>query len=250
MPDADSHLPGRIYCRKCGYDLRGQAGDGAHRCPECGRGFDPADGKTFLTRPPRGAGWRWARRGVILLLAVGILLGMGWGWLYWGWKNEQAALARMRAQVWFVEPLGGDLLKEGYFGSAGWVLDRARDARCPQSTTDADLIYLKELKWLSWLDLRGTQVTDAGLFHLKELEGLRLLDLSGTQVTDAGLVHLKTLKRLQRLDLYRTQVTDVGLVQLGELKALKRLDLIETKVTTQAVEKLRAALPGAQIYGP
>ena len=30
------------------------------RCPECGRGFDPADGMTFLTRPPRGAGWQQA----------------------------------------------------------------------------------------------------------------------------------------------------------------------------------------------
>jgi len=39
-----------MRCRGCAYDLRGLA---EHRCPECGRGFDPAKPETFLQRPVR-----------------------------------------------------------------------------------------------------------------------------------------------------------------------------------------------------
>ena len=79
MAHANHNTPSGIYCCKCGYDLRAQTAP--HRCPECGRAFDPADRRTFLTRPPRGAR-RWAKRSVMVVLAVGVLLAMCWGWLY------------------------------------------------------------------------------------------------------------------------------------------------------------------------
>ncbi len=56
------------YCRKCYYSLAGAA---SGRCPECGREFDPANAKTFLTRPP--SRWRWVRRGVLVLAMVAVL---------------------------------------------------------------------------------------------------------------------------------------------------------------------------------
>lgn len=38
-----------MYCRTCKYDLRGQV---EPRCPECGRGFEPGNPKTYsLTKP-------------------------------------------------------------------------------------------------------------------------------------------------------------------------------------------------------
>jgi hypothetical protein len=37
-----------MRCRTCGYDLHELRDP---RCPECGRGFDPADPRTFLSRP-------------------------------------------------------------------------------------------------------------------------------------------------------------------------------------------------------
>lgn len=46
-----------MRCAKCAYDLRGLA---EHRCPECGRAFDPAKPETFLQRPVSGhrlLGW-------------------------------------------------------------------------------------------------------------------------------------------------------------------------------------------------
>jgi hypothetical protein len=36
-----------MRCLSCNYDLIGLA---AQRCPECGRDFDPADEKTFVSR--------------------------------------------------------------------------------------------------------------------------------------------------------------------------------------------------------
>ena len=53
-----------MYCRKCGYALVGLS---ENRCPECGRGFDPGDRKTFA-RSPRG--WwvrRWVKRAALAI---------------------------------------------------------------------------------------------------------------------------------------------------------------------------------------
>ena len=46
------------FCIGCGYSLRGLSD---HRCPECGRAFDPGNGKTFL-KTPHGHVARWLAR--------------------------------------------------------------------------------------------------------------------------------------------------------------------------------------------
>jgi hypothetical protein len=56
-----------MRCRGCAYDLRGLA---EHRCPECGRAFDPAKPETFLRRPVQ------ARR--LLFIAIASLPIMAW----------------------------------------------------------------------------------------------------------------------------------------------------------------------------
>ena len=43
-----------MYCRRCSYYLRGQADP--HRCPECGRAFDPADGRELQSPTLRFGG--------------------------------------------------------------------------------------------------------------------------------------------------------------------------------------------------
>ncbi len=271
MPSGASNLTAAIFCCACGYDLRGQPAP--HRCPECGRAFDPANRKTFLTRPPRGAVWRWTRRTAVLLLSLGLLLAMSWGWLYWDWKNEQTTLARLQVVVWGRKPLCETKLNR-YLGSAGRVLDRAYNVQCTQPTADADLACLQDLRSLRWLSLNSTQVTDAGLARLKPLERLQGLSLDGTEVTDAGLIHLNGFRELQdldlrdtritdaglahltrlnkltRLNLWGTAVTDAGLIHLKELKGLQTVCLSSTNVTAAGVEKLRAALPGVKIAAP
>jgi hypothetical protein len=44
MSDLESPAPEGIYCLSCRYELRGLT---SNRCPECGRGFDPAVAATY-----------------------------------------------------------------------------------------------------------------------------------------------------------------------------------------------------------
>jgi hypothetical protein len=226
-----------MCCRKCGYDLQGQVGGAERRCPECGWRFDANDKQTFRTKPLRSAWRRWTQRVVILLLALTTVLGATWGWLYWGWKSEQRAVASAGAEVLGRKPLGGETLK-GHLGSVGWVLDRVTGIRLPMSATDADLVPLKELKGLQDLRLYWTQVTDAGLSHLKDIKDLRELEL-GTKVTNDGLVHLADIKGLQTLGLADTSVTDAGLAHLKELKGLNTLWLNGAKISNAGLEHLK-----------
>ena len=53
-----------MRCKACGYDLRSLP---EHRCPECGRRFDPDNPRTFLTKPVCG-------RRYLLLAVVGTVL--------------------------------------------------------------------------------------------------------------------------------------------------------------------------------
>ncbi len=56
--------PTAMRCKACGYDLRSLP---EHRCPECGRRFDPDNPRTFLTKPVSG-------RGPLVSAIVGVIL--------------------------------------------------------------------------------------------------------------------------------------------------------------------------------
>lgn len=62
----DTDEPPR-FCIDCRYDLRGLQ---KHRCPECGRDFDPADGTTFLRDPDERRSDVWPHRVVALTLVL------------------------------------------------------------------------------------------------------------------------------------------------------------------------------------
>src|SRR5437868_5161225 len=87
-PTSDAAPP--AFCRRCGYALLGLAAE-TRACPECGRAFDPADPRTTARRPPRPALWRWARRGLLLVLLLATAAGGGYAWLYHGWAAERGA---------------------------------------------------------------------------------------------------------------------------------------------------------------
>ena len=65
-------IPELAQCRSCGYRLRDLPDP---VCPECGRGFDPADPKTYVANPERRRRRRWlGRLGVavaVIILALG-----------------------------------------------------------------------------------------------------------------------------------------------------------------------------------
>ncbi|MCH7702587.1 MAG: hypothetical protein IID37_12960 [Planctomycetes bacterium] len=65
-------IPESAQCRSCGYRLRDLPDP---VCPECGRGFDPGDSKTYIADPDRRRRRRWLGRlsvvAAIILLALG-----------------------------------------------------------------------------------------------------------------------------------------------------------------------------------
>jgi len=59
-----------MYCRNCWYILDGLS---EHRCPECGRPFDPDNRRTYHTRPRARWWWRTlARTAIVLFILLAI----------------------------------------------------------------------------------------------------------------------------------------------------------------------------------
>ena len=65
-----------MRCLSCQYDLSHltPTEEGGHRCPECGRAFDPNDTTTFDTSWTLRKRVLWQRAGHILLLCLGTYL--------------------------------------------------------------------------------------------------------------------------------------------------------------------------------
>lgn len=244
MDEGGTMLATGIYCRGCGYDLRGSA----QRCPECGRAFDRANRKTFYrSRRSLRVRW-WGRRILLLLLLVTLLPALGLTWLAWGWWDEQKQLIVLRKAEWSVcalKPLYPWVPK---CLPAEWacLADRVDHLRAGRSIKH-DLQRLTRLKRLrvlesgyfrndqlqtigqlarlEHLEVHGRAITDEGLAHLAGLSRMHTLVLQGTGVTGTGLKHLKAMPHLEALDLQDTLVDDKGAAFLGELRGLKHLNL-------------------------
>ncbi len=209
-----------VYCRKCGYDLRGQvaAGDGgAGRCSECGRGFDAGDARTYLGRPRR----RWVKRtvwtgGVVIVVAL-VVAGVC-GWVYHGWKVEQDALrSAMPFDRWSIRPLGSDYLR-AHLGSFGKYLDRYSEVTTGENPgmMPGDFPAIAQLHYLQKLSLCDPEVTDANVAHLAGLTELRELKLysRGDSLSDNGLRQLSGLHHLQVLWVGSWGIRGSGLAEL------------------------------------
>src|SRR5262245_46940874 len=62
-----------MHCLTCHYDLSHLT---EHRCPECGRTFDPSDPSTFFSRQSR------SRRKRILAILIGITYVLSFIWSF------------------------------------------------------------------------------------------------------------------------------------------------------------------------
>ena len=105
--------------------------------------------------------------------------------------------------------------------------------------TDVGLACLKALTKLQSLDISYTEITDAGLENLKGLKNLNALYLSPATVTDAGLVRLKDMTNLTHIGLTNLDVTDARLVHLKGLTKLRRLDLMATQISDTGLVHLK-----------
>ena len=218
---------------------------------------------------------KWLYRVIWATATCTLLVGLIFGWLWWGWYSEQGAIKQIEAEKGFVEvwPLQIPIVtrfmpyrwrwslergyRVGYWPyKAGDVdlkgVDRLTGLRdimlTSRNVTDTSLVQLRGLKELRILHLGETKISDSSLVNLKGLTELRTLDLRGTQVTNSGLVNLTGLTKLQELDLSYTKVTDVGLVQLKGLRDLQELNLFRAgEITDAGVAELKKALPGCAI---
>ncbi|MCX7425121.1 MAG: hypothetical protein NTW96_05770 [Planctomycetia bacterium] len=78
--------------------------------------------------------------------------------------------------------------------AVSWFCDSVTDldfSQCKASPGDADLVYLKDLPDLQFLNLTNARITDAGLVHLASLRQLDYVVLTGTQVTEDGVRRLR-----------------------------------------------------------
>lgn len=187
--------PGAIFCKHCGYCLHGLP---TNVCPECGHSFDPANPKTFRARPPTHR-LRWVvRAGVVLLLLAAVPVGY-WGWLWWGWKQEQPVIERLRltatdeGATFGTTVIGPDWVKRWMPEKARFVLVRTKVAHCDSKfITDVDLRGLDNLTELETLALSSTQATDVSLRTMGRLGKLKTLWLSeNPKITEAGMQALR-----------------------------------------------------------
>lgn len=115
--------------------------------------------------------------------------------------------------------------------------------------TNTGLRSLAGLKNLETLDLGWTKdVGDPGLPLLAKLPNLKVLGLGGTKVTDAGIPVLASFKSLKEVKLGGTAVTDRGVAALEACKGLQAVHLgRKTKISTQAIDRLKKALPSCTV---
>ena len=228
--------PWQGYCRSCGYLLRGLT---ASRCPECGQAFDRGNPKTYRKKPKRPLR-AWLVRAAVLLLLLATAYAGEIGWLYWGWKAEQPAVALTDPFNVIGRPLGPAWLAKTVRPRDRWLLQRVSRLYIDYKVlSDGDMAMLGRLGHLETLWTYGIPVTDQGLAHLADLRQLKTLCFRSRGITDAGLVHLKGMRRLEELTLSYTSVTGSGLVHLREMPNLRMLNLSGTPLHPKRFDELQ-----------
>ncbi len=110
-----------------------------------------------------------------------------------------------------------------------------------------DLQFLAQLPGLQALWLQESNAGDAEIKVILANSRLEELSLRNTRISDEALADISRLPRLEFLYLEGTSVSDAGLTHLANLSTMKLLKLNDTRVTPEGVNKLRQALPAAQI---
>ena len=98
------------------------------------------------------------------------------------------------------------------------------------------------------LKLEGRHVLPGVLTEVGRLTELRSLSLYAASVNDESLAQLTGLEKLQNLGLGATAITDEGLVHLEKIAELRQVWLTKANLSTEAIEKLRAAVPGINVH--
>jgi hypothetical protein len=116
-----------------------------------------------------------------------------------------------------------------------------------KSNPGPQLEMLCQLTQLTRISLANSGAIDAHLAVVGKMKGLTWLSLANSGIEGRGFVELAHLEQLETLDASHIPITDAALVHLHGLQSLKYVDLISTDVTAEGVQKLREALPQAEV---
>jgi len=111
------------------------------------------------------------------------------------------------------------------------------------SLRDEDLVCLKNMKSLEWLQVEGA-ISDKGMADLAGLNSLETLYVRGSGLTDKALSYLSGMKKLTSCRVDGGEFTQEGLHYLQGLKALSHLEIVSNNdIPARAVDGLRRQLP-------
>jgi beta-lactamase regulating signal transducer with metallopeptidase domain/Leucine-rich repeat (LRR) protein len=113
------------------------------------------------------------------------------------------------------------------------------------TTTDSDLMYLRDLTDLRALNVGDERITDTGLKYLKDVRGLQSLKLLSKQITGVGLSYLQDLTALRRLCLWTNKITDADLENFKWPTKLQSLALTGYPITDEGLARI-SGLTGLQ----
>ena len=117
---------------------------------------------------------------------------------------------------------------------------------CPNLTDDA-VAKLTALPKLKKLNLYDTPIGDAAAESVAGLPSLRWLNVDKTNITDVGVESLAKLDALTFLHLGSTPISDDAADPLSKMTSLEKLIVTRTEMTEEAAERIREALPAAEV---
>ena len=248
------------YCRQCGYSLYGLT---ESRCPECGKGFDPADPKTYRHAPKHGPLWLWLRRIGVALAAAFLLVSIAFLWLYRDWHQDNAFVRKFSARHdahenghEFVASIGPTWLHRA-LGKWNYLLDRGisfSDSEIPFTQDELDTIFrsphlrdvsingaycvtdntMKKMGKCRSLNFfmidNAGGVTNEGMQAIAGLTALRWFQINNGQYI-SSLAAVRAMSQLAEITACDNSIDDDGIAVVGTLPNLKSLAINHSKLT-------------------
>lgn len=195
---------------------------------------------------------------IVLVLVVGLVL--GWrvskarqqklisqairergGTIYYDWEvvgGRYVPGRKPRISEWVRRFVGDEYFQEIAQVNLGY--DYSTKDSIGRQHRDLMIGYLRNMSYVTHLDMYEFQVTDTDLAVLRNLPLLESLTIwNPEELSDAGIAQLRSLKRLVWLRIVNPRMTDSGIAALAKLPSLERLEFEGHGLSDSALVHLR-----------
>jgi hypothetical protein len=114
--------------------------------------------------------------------------------------------------------------------------------------SDSDLDWIRFLKSIQVVYLRGTKITASALQALSQLKQVRAIRLRNVQITPQQLVMLQELGSLEHLELCYMDIDDSYIPSILQLPINQSIRLYGTQVSDLGEQQLNESLDGIEIF--